>query len=221
MTEKAPFWFLQQLAETIVWCHVRADLGDPEHCLRSSELQPDFEGDGSDARDFWPSPELIVEVVEKRHTILYQESQHTVPVSSIWARGRLLVSAYPYSNHNGATAHESDFFFNHNDVPPWDTWVAEVEGLPGEDAPGAWPPTLASKMSDGEPHRGLLVSWIPEVFIPVASKAIELEVIGMLCWADEPPGARRAGPRFDLVIPDWLRNLKTVGPAPSTNGTAN
>jgi len=225
MTEQAPFWFLQQLAETIVWCHVRADADDPEHCLRSVELKPDFEKDDSDARDLWPSPESIAEVVEKRHTILYQKSQNTVPASSIWARGRLLVSAYQYSNHNGYTGHETGYFFNDNDVPPWDTWVGEVEGLPGEDAPGtphgAWPRNVVSGLSGTDPHRGLLVSWIPEVFVPLVSKAIELEVKGMLCWSDEPRAGTGGAPRFDLVIPEWLRNLKIVWPAISTNGTAN
>ncbi len=70
-----------------------------------------------------------------------------------------------YSNHNGGTASVSDYFFDHNDNPPWDTWIQVFPSSKAQDS--------------------FLLSWVPPEFIPAAENAIPVECIGMLMWAEQ------------------------------------
>jgi hypothetical protein len=125
--------------------------------------------------------------------------------------GRLLVSAYDYTNSNGATAGYTGYFLDENDVPPWDIWVGEVQGLGQATAPGTsggmWPPTLDSTLNDKPPNQGLLVSWVPGEFIGVVEQGLEVECMGMMCWADTAVRDGGAAPDFSAVVPTWLKHL--------------
>jgi len=96
-------------------------------------------------------------------------------------------------------------------VPPWDSWVGEVQGLGNAPSPGTsgrtWPPTLDSTLSGEAPNQGLLVSWVPAEFIGVVERGLEVECIGMMCWADTPVRVGGAGPDFNAVVPPWLKHL--------------
>jgi hypothetical protein len=211
MTELAPDWFVKQLAESRLWCQPRARVGDPELCLRSSDLRPDLETYYSEDRAIWVHPAMIREVVHKRHIALASRHQRVELVDLTGATGRLLLCAYDYTNHNGATADETSYFLDDHDVPPWDSWVAEVQGLGKASSPaamgGAWPPTLDSTLGREPPNQGLLVSWIPAEFIGLVERGLEVECVGMLCWADTPRRGGAAGPDFAAVIPRWLTAL--------------
>lgn len=125
-----------------------------------------------------------------------------------------MLCAYDYTNHNGVTAHTTGYFLDNNDVPPWDTWVAGVTGLPACDSSGnrddCWPPTLSATLEGGKRNRDLLVSWIPQQFASVINQAIEAECIGMIVWADDLRPNNGTGPRWQDIVPDWLRNIKLV-----------
>ena len=216
MTAQAPDvpdWFAAQLAETVEWCRDRANIVDPEHCLRSPELQPDLGPYDGSVTALWVNPEMIEGVVQRRKQLLRSRGwrgSHAFPAK---LGGRLLLCAHEYTNHNGATAGDTAGFFDDHDVPPWDTWIGEVAGLPGNDPVGTWggiwPPTLRSTLSMGKepPHTGLLVCWIPPAFVDAGQRALAVECVGMLSWAGEPIESGGAGPRFDRVVPEWLVRL--------------
>ena len=125
--------------------------------------------------------------------------------------GRLLVSAYDYTNFNGATAGQTGYFLDENDVPPWDSWVGEVQGLGNAPAPGTWggtwPPTAESWLNGKPPNQGLLVSWVPAEFIGVVERGLEVECMGMMCWADTAVRIGTGAPDFNAVVPTWLKHL--------------
>jgi hypothetical protein len=206
-----PDWFAAQLGETVEWCQDRADIVDPEHCLRSSELQPELGPYDGSVTALWVNSEMIEGVVQRRKQLLRSRGwSGSNDLTAAMRGGRLLLCAYEYTNHNGATAGDTSGFFDDHDVPPWDTWVGEVAGLPGRDPPGTWggtwPPTLRSTLSMGKepPHNGLLVCWIPPAFIDAGQRALAVECVGMVCWAGEPIESGGAGPRLDHVVPEWL-----------------
>lgn len=205
-----PDWFAAQLAETIEWCRGRAIIDDPQHCLRSSNLQPELGPYDGSVTALWVNPEMVEGVVQRRKRLLRArgwDGSHGLPAIQ---DGRLLLCAYEYTNHNGATACDTSGFFDDHDAPPWDTWIGEVAGLTGHDTPGTWggtwPPTLRSTLSMGKepPHSGLLACWIPPAFIDAGQRALAVECVGMLCWAGVPIESGGAGPRFDHVVPEWL-----------------
>jgi hypothetical protein len=207
--------FRFRLEETIRWCAGRADARHPEGSLRSRTLQPALGEHDGDLGGLWLRTDLIRQVVRKRHDAVAMSPFGEVPGKP----GRLLASAYEYTNFNGATATATDSFFDDMDVPPWDTWVDEIPGLPGSDAMGTWgstwPPTLESYLG-GELNTGLLIAWIPSAFVPLVDRAIDVECIGMLRWVTSPAPPSDVAPRFDRVLPAWLVliavEMETSGP---------
>ena len=197
--------FRKRLAEAATWCESRIAVGDPEHSLRSEDLKPTLLEDDGSLRRLWLRPEHIQDVVLRREYLL-SSAQRSPSVPKVGA-GRLLAAAYEYTNHNDASADETGYFFDENDVPPWDTWVAEIQGVGGEPVPSredkTWPPTLRSWMG-GPLNRGVLIAWIPRPFVALAGKGIETECMGMLGWLDEPSRSVGGAPRFENVLPRWL-----------------
>lgn len=89
------------------------------------------------------------------------------------------------------------------DVPPWDTWVAEVQGVQR-----ALPPTIISYVYGGEPNRGVLVAWVPREFVPLIDLAMDEECMGMLCGADTPAATGPGDLTFADIIPTWLAGFE-------------
>lgn len=179
--------------------------------MRSPELRPDLEAYSSDDRAICVHPAMIRDLARKRQVALSLGKHIVDSALRPEAFGRLLVCAYDYTNHNGATAKETEYFLDEHDVPPWDSWVGEVRGLGSASASGTWggtwPPTLGSTLGEAPPNQGLLVCWIPAEFMANVERGLEVECIGMLCWADTPVRGGAAGPDFDSVVPSWLTAL--------------
>jgi hypothetical protein len=204
---------LRELAETVFWCRERLVLNHhPRTGLRSPELRPPLEmksGYGEEDA-MWVEPELVRFVVRRRTALLRQSrlEGRIDPLSA--GGGRLLVSAPNYTNHNALTSDLTDGFLDENDVPPWDAWVGCIEGREERKLPFPrrfWPPTLDSTLSGNAPDRSLLISWIPDAFIPAVDEAIDAECIGMLSWADLSSIPGGGGPDFARIVPEWLREL--------------
>jgi hypothetical protein len=53
-------------------------------------------------------------------------------------------------------------------MPPWDTWVAYVEGLPNDHGV--------------RNHAGCLVSWVPPIFLSAVDSAVRVNAYGALYW---------------------------------------
>jgi hypothetical protein len=129
--------FRERLAETVSWGSRHRE-GPPGEALRSSVLAPP---------PAMPWPETVRAVMEKRLLQLGRSWRRTLdPLGA----GMLLVY-FPTPPHSRGSARQaSEGFFDEQDTPPWDTWVAYVE----------------------EAERSYLVAWVPPVALGPASLGI-------------------------------------------------
>jgi hypothetical protein len=81
--------------------------------------------------------------------------------------GRILVAEYGQNIPDGAVEVETASFFDEFDLPPIDTWF--YNGY--------------SKLQGG-----ILFAWIPERFIDLTQRAIDMQFLDILHWFVTPPG---------------------------------
>lgn len=81
--------------------------------------------------------------------------------------GRILVAEYGQNIPDGAVEVETASFFDEFDLPPIDTWF--YNGY-------------------SEPRGGILFAWIPERFIDLTQRAIDVQFLDILHWFVMPPG---------------------------------
>src|SRR5690242_13263477 len=107
--------FNVRLAQTIFWCAPRADKRNPASSLRTVELRPRLlEESRVSAVDTVAYARELFGGVDIRKT--------TIPIRL--GGGRLLIY-FPSSDLAcGAAEQGTAGFFDINNVPPWDTWVA-------------------------------------------------------------------------------------------------
>jgi hypothetical protein len=161
------------LLEAVAWTSEHADPDDPAHCLRSPPLAPYIFNDSR--------YHTVNDVVTARHLEL--EATGRVPriggrfdalvevaalgladVAPLVSEGLLLVWERDTTIDDGAGQAETRGYLDESDMPPWDTWVAYV---------------------DGSSHPGCLVSWVPPPFIPAVDNAIQVNAYGALYWLRE------------------------------------
>lgn len=83
--------------------------------------------------------------------------------------GRLLVY-FPDANlADGAAEVESRGFFDVDNAPPWDTWIALADE--GPDADISW--------------RQYVVAWVPPSLLPCAADGIAVNPEECIAWLDE------------------------------------
>ncbi len=152
----APFW--QQLAETVAWCTARADTAAPASCLRSSDLRP---------RLLQPSYGAAVRDVAINRRSMLKGTVRRGPEPL--ANGRLLVYGPDEELSDGAAESETDGYFDVNNCPPWDTWVAFFVEAP----------------LIGRAHAAYLVSWVPSEFLESVGRGISVNPEGWIrCLED-------------------------------------
>lgn len=81
-------------------------------------------------------------------------------------QGKILVIEHGQNIPDGAAEPETDGFFDEWDLPPIDTW-------------------FYNDYSSAE-KGGILFAWIPERFIGLAERAIEIQFLGILNWFEKP-----------------------------------
>ncbi len=196
--------FVLSLKKTISWCHGRSDINDPAGCFRSDALRKIVISHGEDPEAAWLNSRLIADVLSERDKSHGGEIEYPVT-------GRVLLSAYEYTNHNGLTFGESSGYFDEHDCPPWDTWICEIPCIRRDfvttSTDKVWPSTLESSLSGEQPTQVLLASWVPREFESLAQQAIEVECCGMLLWADRPYPDSELAPKYAEVIPEWFKDL--------------
>jgi hypothetical protein len=168
--------FTRRLAEAVAWCRLRGKPEDPRGSLRSDALRP-----------WMLAPdrgEIVFSVVRNRALQLFSNPPDSFDALAELDHGKLLVY-FPDANLCcGAAQDESRGFFDIENVPPWDTWIAL-----GVDR----------KVGKTSPHRTYLVSWVPPAMIQFAEAGIEANPEHCLRWlADVDVGAKRE-------LPDDLR----------------
>ncbi len=132
--------FLASLGETIVWCNSSLNVDDPQGSLRSSELLPPV---------LAPDPgSSVSDVLQARSFAL--RLGRTRPASSL--EGGFLLCYEPDQNlADGAAAFSSKGYFDDDNVPPWDTWIA---------------------YATEQGRHGFLVSWVPPAFKKLADEGL-------------------------------------------------
>lgn len=125
--------------------------------LRSNELRPhDLMMDGSLAAGLAPRA-----IADARHGVvetLVARRRALSPRAVAGADGRLLSFIVEGCFSDRVAETETEGFFDENDLPPWDTWVAFIR------------------------ESGTLVSWAPPSFVATVEKAIRTHLVDAYAW---------------------------------------
>ncbi|WP_394829583.1 hypothetical protein [Pendulispora albinea] len=172
---------VDRILETARWCATRADPNDPLWSLRSPELRPpriayiprnDSYPPSFRSNELWfgaPADDPIDAILEQLARMRRDLLAHR---SAARPAGRLLVYEPGANLADGAAARESSGFFDVDNAPPWDTWIAAVH-------------------TNGDPRRGdyYLLAWVPAALDPHAQRGIEVN----------PEACIRSSRRFDYA----------------------
>jgi hypothetical protein len=155
-------WRRRNIQDTAQWksaqqvfSEILNSLGPVETALRSLQLSPSHPLTSGMSGQDWS--EAVAEVVAKRSRLVDQVSvdEHTAYASS----GRLLLY-WPEENLAcGAAQVSSGGFFDTDNVPPWDIWVAYEERV--------------------------LISWVPPGLIGIVEMGIDANPENCIQWIDQ------------------------------------
>jgi hypothetical protein len=149
-----------ELRETQAWCATRADLGRPKDCFRDERLKPPV------------LPQSRLDVVEhvRRSRHLYLD-RHASVHPAMTVGGRLIAYSPDLNLACGVCEFETRGYFDVNNTPPWDTWVALLH------APNAnhWESSL--------------IAWVPSIFVPLVQASINVIPEDCVLWLDDCPGS--------------------------------
>jgi hypothetical protein len=155
-------WFRRNVLKTKEWRRAamlskEADplsLAQLQSQLRTPTLRPAFALDEFGSDMSWA--EAVAEVVAKRSQLVSLTSPPEHGAAE--AGGRLLLYVPSENLADGAAQYSSNGFFDVNNVPPWDIWVAFSERT--------------------------LVSWVPTALVELTQKGIDVNPEGCIRWAD-------------------------------------
>jgi hypothetical protein len=184
----------RRLGEAIAWYLSKAPVSDPEYSLRTAALTPrarDLETSTEKALGDLPAgasretvleyfrrvrqeaPQVLKErqemvdvVAEKRRALLKTLRLDPPPMTDVLGRGRLLTYNPDENLTDGAAPLSSARFFDDENIPPWDTWLAYVEENILE-------------------HKTYLLAWVPPEFLELASAGIEFNPEHCILWAED------------------------------------
>jgi hypothetical protein len=128
-----------------------------EHQLRSSTLKPaDSIGSGSYSEEL--RQETVDGVIAHRIALLKSRppSEDTIPANQL--RGKILLYVPCENVSDGASKYASNGFFDAYDCPPWDMWLYYCDRT--------------------------LMSWVPEILLPLAQAGIDANPVECIKWAD-------------------------------------
>lgn len=162
MDSQALGQFKTRLAQTIFWCAPRADLSNPAVSLRTLQLRP---------RLLEESRFSAVESVSNARELFGGEEIRKATIPDNLAGGRLLIYFPNYDLACGAAEQETKGFFDINNVPPWDTWVAYRQDARSIDS------------YDTE----YLITWIPREFVELAGEGINVNPEQCIQWLKDTP----------------------------------
>ena len=152
--------FKARLAQTIFWCTPRADKANPAISLRTPELRPRLlEENRSSAVDTVAHARELYGGADLRKTSL----------PDVLVGGRLLIYFPNLDLSCGAAEQETAGFFDVNNVPPWDTWVAYLQDEYNADS------------FDTE----YLIAWVPTELVSLANEGIDVNPEQCIMWLSE------------------------------------
>ncbi len=129
------------------------DIAPLEAQLRSPDLKPDpFLPDPSHEK----SNKILRSVVSRRAEILRSEKRSPAPTDQL-AAGKLVLFSPEETLTDGAARYSSKGFFDIDNVPPWDTWVAFQEQY--------------------------VIGWVPPQLIELANAGVDANPEQCILWA--------------------------------------
>jgi hypothetical protein len=102
--------------------------------------------------------EIVKGVIERRSSLMKALVERN-PGAASQPSGRLLLYVPSENVSDGASRYASNGFFDLYDCPPWDTWLQYSQGT--------------------------LISWVPEVLVPLAQIGIDANAVESIRWAIE------------------------------------
>jgi hypothetical protein len=176
--ERHRFWnriFRRDYTRTRLWrrgmdLYRQADLGSLAPLmkeLRSPTVRPS--GSLAEARTEQAREEIVRSVVVARSDFVGGREP-----SCDANAGKLLVYAPDENLADGAAQHTCQGFFDGDNVPPWDTWVALSHGI--------------------------LLSWVPPRFVGLAQSGIDVNPECCIWWMDSERGSQSSS--FAPTTPD-------------------
>lgn len=178
--------FQRTLAETIAWCAPRATSLEPESSLRSLPLhsQPSMESRSIDERK-----RAVADIATTRAMLLRDAGIYPQQPAADLAGGRLLLYAPDETLSDGAAYVSSGGFFDGDNVPPWDTWVAYIKDT-ATDPQHGHPWFLGAyqdyqKITHEPMQLTYVVCWVPPSLLEVAEAGIDVNPEECIVWLSD------------------------------------
>jgi hypothetical protein len=105
-------------------------------------------------------PKIVDQVVERRSQLLRQSGKYFRSQDPALSGGRFLLFAPDDNLADGAAEYVSLGFFDVDNVPPWDTWVAM--------------------------YGKYLISWVPARLVRLVQEGLDVNPEQCILWADDP-----------------------------------
>jgi hypothetical protein len=166
------------------WCAAKADLTRPKDCLRDERLKPQL----------LPPSRLDAVDDVRRSRRLYSDRHVSADLDSVVAGGRLIAYSPDFNLACGMSEVETKGYFDVNNTPPWDTWVALL------DAPNAkhWETSL--------------IAWVPAPFVPLVQAGINVIPECCVMWLDDcPVSLQRLWEEVSMAEQEEPRSFSLIG----------
>lgn len=189
--------FRRRLAETVAWCSLQPFVangcsGDDLRYVWKCELAPIFEGDplACKAVSILRTPSLeppdlylnltsledrrtaVSALAEVRISLLSKAGKALYDNQSDVKNGRLLQYDPDASDASGGALMASAGFFDWDDAPPWDTWVAFF--------------AVGQESRARAPWQSFIVSWVPPRLVEIVDAGIAVcPMTDCIAWASE------------------------------------
>jgi hypothetical protein len=155
--------FRESLAQTIAWCSSQPLPINPAQALRSPELRP------GGATNTWFER---VEYVRAQRLQSLRGMHSELPLMPYPGSGNLLIFDPEQSLSDGASEVESNGFFDAENTPPWDLWVAYIQE----------PKQRSNLWSRFD---AFVLCWIPPAFTELVDRAIAVNPEKCIEWAKD------------------------------------
>ncbi len=161
---RLPGWLERYSSDERSWTHAMHLLreADPdslaplEHQLRSSVLKP-ADSIGSIYSEE-QRQQIVNNVITLRSSLIKSDLSNERPIMPSQLQGRLLLYVPSENVSDGSSRYASNGFFDRDDCPPWDSWLLYSDRT--------------------------LLSWVPEVLLPLAQAGIDANAVACIKWAD-------------------------------------
>jgi hypothetical protein len=149
--------FALRLAQAVAYCAPRAYAADPLASLRSDQFRP---------RVLESHRAASVYAIVNLRTVYVPRDLSPVTGSEGLAGGRLLAYFPDAELSDGAAEQETGGFFDVNNAPPWDTWVA----------------LFRDDRTTDRSYQEFLVSWVPPGFVALAERGLSVNPESCIVW---------------------------------------